>query len=332
MKTEPEMAGARTPPREQLYLCVMYISHSCIVYWMRATKRRAFKGGSKRRTKNVRPARSAGSNRNRAVKASATSQTKKNKQGLLPLLKSQVIKVKIKKTGNLSPREIQDVDGLITSSFKNSSINYIDKSNDCVFVSIGNQVVGAMFLKLVDGYHENNSYNRNSQSTINSNDEKMRDLTKVTTTATTAKGFEDRHIYIHTVCVSSAHRGKGLLHKLFYFLSTLPQFKHTIFKLEASNTVEHEVGLNQAARFQIYSKAGFTLPVGTVIEPGGETVAGVEMRHRDVAYTLRSRDGQQRVVSFRDVHPEVCYIHSIKQERGCLMQSDSKKMRDFNHA
>jgi hypothetical protein len=302
---------------------------------MRATKRRAFKGGSRRRTKNVRPARSAGSNRNRAVKASATSPTKKNKQGLR--LVTVQVKVKIKKTGNLSPRESQDVDGLITSSFKDSSINYIDKSNDCVFVSIGNQVVGAMFLKLIDGYHENNSYNRNSRNTTDSNDEKMRDLnnqapTTAITTATT-KGFQDKHVYIHTVCVSSAHRGKGLLHKLFYFLSTLPQFKHTIFKLEASNTVEHDVGLNQAARFQIYSKAGFTLPVGTVIEPSGETVAGVETRHhRDIAYTLRSRDGQQRVVSFRDVHPEVCYIHSIKQERGCLMESDSKKMRDFNHA
>ena len=96
--------------------------------------------------------------------------------------------------------------------------------------------------------------------------------------------------------------------------------------------VEHAAGLNQAARFQIYSKAGFILPVGTVIEPGGETVVGVEARHhRDIAYTLRSQDGQQRVASFRDVHPEVCYIHSIKQERGCLMESDSKKLRDFNH-
>ncbi len=298
---------------------------------MRATKRRAFKGGSRRRTENVRPARSAGSNRNRAVKASATSPTKKNKQGLR--LVTVQVKVKIKKTGNLSPRESQDVDGLITSSFKDSSINYIDKSNDCVFVSIGNQVVGAMFLKLIDGYHENNSYNRNSRNTTDSNDEKMRDLNNQAPTTATTKGFQDKHVYIHTVCVSSAHRGKGLLHKLFYFLSTLPQFKHTIFKLEASNTVEHDVGLNQAARFQIYSKAGFTLPVGTVIEPSGETVAGVETRHhRDIAYTLRSRDGQQRVVSFRDVHPEVCYIHSIKQERGCLMESDSKKMRDFNHA
>ncbi len=261
----------------------------------------------------------------------------------------------------MSERETQGIDYLISSSFHNSSIDYIDKSNDCVFVSIGTQVVGAMFLRPVhlgpsglveQGYDGANaslndhapddytSYNRTNGNMNDSNYEKMRDLTQ----STSFDGMDDnvdndKYIYIHTACVSGAHRGKGLLHKLFYFLSTLPRFKHTIFKLEASNTVEHANGLDQAVRFQIYSKAGFTLPVGTVIEPGGETVVGVETegqsrstrQHRDIAYALRSQDGRERVASFRDIRPDACYLQSIKQERGCLMESDSKKMRDFNH-
>jgi hypothetical protein len=320
---------------------------------MRATHRRAFKGGSRRRAKPVPPALRAGSKRKRVFKAAAAASTKKIKQ--------KQIKVRIKKTGSLSERETQDIDYLIASSFQNSSIDYIDKSNDCVFVSIGTQVVGAMFLRPVrlgpgglvehgyDGanasptvidYDDDTSYNRTNGNMNDSNYEKMRDLTPSTSfNGMDDKVDKDKYIYIHTACVSGAHRGKGLLHKLFYFLSTLPRFKHAIFKLEASNTVEHANGLDQAVRFQIYSKAGFTLPIGTVVEPGGETVVGVEAQgqsgsmrqHRDIAYALRSRDGRERVASFRDVRPEACYIQSIKQERGCLMESDSKKMRDFNH-
>ena len=279
----------------------------------------------------------AGSKRKRVVVHAAP--TKKMKQNHL--------KIKLKSVDRISQHETEEFDRLIKSSFHNSSINHVDKNNDCVFVSTGTQVIAVMFLKSVrigpngviehgrdstgtlmghSGYDDTNATNG---IISNSNNKKTRDSSPFD---------DDKCIYIHTVCVSSAHRGKGLLHKMLYFVSMLPRFRHARFKLEASNTVEHANGLDQAVRFQIYSKSGFTLPIGTVIEPGGDTVISVATHgqsswtreHRTIVYTLRSRDGKDRITSFRDIRPETCYMNSIKQERGCLMESDYEKLRDFN--
>ena len=183
-----------------------------------------------------------------------------------------------------------------------------------------------------------NGYDDSGDSTFNDADVSMANVDPYEARLNDSKN-SNNCLYIHTVCVSSAHRGEGLLHKMLYFVSALPQFKRAVFKLEASNTVEHVTGLNQAARFQIYSKSGFTLPVGTVIEPGGDKVIGVATQghsrwtreHRNVVYTLRSPDGRERNVAYQDIRPEACYMNSIKQEKGCLMESDSIKLRDFNY-
>jgi hypothetical protein len=285
----------------------------------------------------------AGSKRKRVVVVEAP--TKKMKQ--------KHLKIKLKSVGQITQHETEEFDRLIKSSFHNSSINYVDKINDCVFVSTGTQVIAVMFLRstrigpngVIDEHGryspgtststDDSGYDDDTNATngtiSNSNNKKTRDSSPL--------DDDDKCIYIHTVCVSGAHRGNGLLHKMLYFVSTLPRFRHARFKLYASNTVEHANGLDQAVRFQIYSKSGFTLPVGTVIEPGGDTVVGVATQgqsrwtreHRTIVYTLRSRDGKDRLVSFRDIRPDACYMNSIKQERGCLMESDYEKLRDFNH-
>ena len=288
----------------------------------------------------------AGSKRKRAGQFVAT---KKMKQ-------KQPKKVKIKPIERISQDETQQFDDLITSSFQNSSIRYLDKNNECVFVSIGKTIVAVMFLKPVcvgpNGLTEEDErreqdnptasspgYGDSGAGTFDDANFSVANVNKYGKLTEPASSNNSNCMYVHTVCVSSAHRGEGLLHKMLYFVSTLPQFKHTIFKLEASNTVEHANGLNQAARFQIYSKSGFTLPVGTVVEPGGHTVLGVATQghsrwtreHRSIFYTLRSPDGKEQTVSYQDVRPETCYMNSIKQEKGCLMESDSVKLRDFNY-
>lgn len=304
----------------------------------RAARRRVNKAGSKWVLR-------AGSKRKRVHKVASTKKVNKQKQPT----------VKIKDINSLSNTKVEKIDHLIKSSFENSGIQYVDKDSECVFVSIGTEIIGVLFVRQSVDYGRasadasvdygnddintnNNSYN---QFMVNASNQKTRDAllsSSSTSTSTSTSGHNDS-IYIHTACVSDGHRGKGVLHKMLYFISTLPRFKHAVFKLEASNTVEHATGLNQAVRFQIYSKAGFTLPIGTVIEPGGEMVVGVEahgqsrwtQHHRSIVYALRSRDGQERVVSFQDVRPTACYMNSIKQEKGCLMESDSLKLRDFNY-
>jgi hypothetical protein len=294
----------------------------------RAARRRVNKAGSKWVLR-------AGSKRKRVHKVASTKK-----------VKQKPLTVKIRDVDSLSNTKVEKIDHLIKSSFENSGIQYVDKDNECVFVSIGTEIIGVLFLRPSDDYgrasadpsvdHVNDATNNAYSQTIGNNgNQKMRDALS---SSSSTSGHTDS-IYIHTACVSDGHRGKGVLHKMLYFISTLPRFKNVVFKLEASNTVEHATGLNQAVRFQIYSKAGFTLPVGTVIEPGGEMVVRVEahgqsrwtQHHRSIVYALRSRDGVERVVSFQDIRPTACYMNSIKQERGCLMESDSLKLRDFNY-
>jgi hypothetical protein len=223
------------------------------------------------------------------------------------------ITIKTKRMDDLSPSEMNQIDGLIKEAFAMSSISQIDKSNICLFAILGGKtIVSALFLKPVcigpGGFDPNAVAEHTSKC-----------------------------MYVHTVCVSGAYRGMGLLHKMLFALGKISQFKDTVFKLEAANTTDH--GLNQDARFQIYSKSGFTLPIGTVIEPHRYHVTNVELRNnsgssggKSITYTVKNllRNGRIEKVSYSDIHPEECSIHNTKQERGCVMESNSKRLRDFN--
>lgn len=227
------------------------------------------------------------------------------------------ITTKIKRMDELSPSEMNQIDGLIKEAFTMSSISQIDKNNVCLFAILGGgsgkTIVSALFLKPVcigpGGFDPN-----------------------------AVADYTSKCMYVHTVCVSSAYRGMGLLHKMLFALGKISQFKDTVFKLEAANTTDH--GLNQAARFQIYSKSGFTLPIGTLIEPQRYHVTNVELRNnsgssggKSITYTVKNllhNNGRIERVSYSDIHPEACSIHNTKQERGCVMESNSKRLRDFN--
>ena len=227
------------------------------------------------------------------------------------------ITTKIKRMDELSPSEMNQVDGLIKEAFTTSSISQLDKNNICLFAILGGggggkTIVSALFLKPVcigpAGFDPN-----------------------------TVAEHTSKCMYVHTVCVSSAYRGMGLLHKMLFALGKISQFKDTVFKLEAANTTDH--GLNQDARFQIYSKSGFTLPIGTVIEPHRYHVMNVELRNnsgssggKSITYTVKNllHNGRIEKVSYSEIHPEACSIHNTKQERGCVMESNSKRLREFN--
>lgn len=231
-----------------------------------------------------------------------------------------IIKLKLKMVDALTKNEAIQIDRLIKNTFENAGLNQMDgATNKCIFAQMGKTIVSVLFLK------------------------------SIMLPGSTSKEC----IYIHTVSVSDAHRGMGLLHKMLNALGSISHFKHAIFKLEAANTNDH--GLNQAARFQIYSKSGFMLPRGTVVEPPGYKVLDVHMQvsnprqsrsktskavssikhansnsSKSIIYTVLDSSGNEKRVSYQDIQPTTCYMDGIKQERGCVMESDSKKLRDFN--
>ena len=139
---------------------------------------------------------------------------------------------------------------------------------------------------------------------------------------------------IHTVCTDKQYRGRGLLRRMFHYVATLPQFKDSEFWLEASNIAEPANGLNQTARFKIYSKVGFTIPVGTEIRPSGEIVANVRTlrsKNSGFMYQLRSATHDHtRWVMASDMVIDACYVNSQHQSNGCIMISNSTAMREFN--
>lgn len=137
---------------------------------------------------------------------------------------------------------------------------------------------------------------------------------------------------VHTVCTAQQYRGRGLLRRLFHHVATLPQFKNRAFKLEASNISEPSNGLNQTARFKIYSKTGFALPVGTEIHPSGEIVADVRVSpsHNEFMYHLSANQGASRWVRADDLVVDACFMNAEPQSNGCIMFSNSKTMREFN--
>ena len=208
-------------------------------------------------------------------------------------------KTHIKLVSALSPNEQQQIDNLIKNAFENAGLFQVELTNVCIFIALQTEIVSVMFLKIFP--------------------EQLPESPK-------------KRVYIHTVSVSEKHRGMGLLHKMLSFAGRISRFRDAVFELTAANTVDR--GLNQAARFQIYSKSGFSLPVGTVIEPSGYKVLNVDFNtipKKSIVYTMQdSRTGKKIQVSYQDLHPTGCSMNNVKQERGCFMKSDSKKLRDFN--
>jgi hypothetical protein len=217
------------------------------------------------------------------------------------LTSSTEIKTKthIKLVSALSPNEQQQIDNLIKNAFENAGLAQVEPTNVSIFITLQTEIVSVLFLKIFP--------------------EQLPESPK-------------KRVYIHTVSVSEKHRGMGLLHKMLSFAGKISRFKDAVFELTAANTVDR--GLNQAARFQIYSKSGFSLPVGTVVEPYGYKVLSVDLNakpQKSIFYTVQdSRTGKQLQVSYHDLHPTGCSMNSVKQERGCIMKSDSKNLRDFN--
>lgn len=208
-------------------------------------------------------------------------------------------KTHIKLVSALSPNEQQQVDNLIKTTFENAGLSQVDPTDVCIFITVQTEIVSVMFLKIFP--------------------EQLPESPKM-------------RVYIHTVSVSERRRGMGLLHKMLSFAGKISRFSDAVFELTAANTVDH--GLNQVARFHIYSKSGFSLPAGTVIEPSGFKVLGADFNtkpKKSIIYTMQDiRTGKKIQVSYQDLHPTECFMNNVKQERGCTMKSDSKKLRDFN--
>jgi hypothetical protein len=204
-----------------------------------------------------------------------------------------------KLVSELSPVEQHQINELIKSAFENAGLHQVDATNLCIFVAIEKSIVSVMFLKIFPVHMLESPKER---------------------------------VYIHTVSVSEKHRGMGLLHKMLKYLGRISRFKDAVFELTAANTVDH--GLDQVARFQIYSKSGFSLPTGTVVEPSGYKVLSTDFNakpQKSIMYTMqKGNTGQKLRISYRDIHPTACVMNNVKQERGCIMESNSQNLRDFN--
>lgn len=222
-----------------------------------------------------------------------TTSTRRRRTRPKPPLKIKFV-LRRSAASEMTPAEIVKCNHLISGCFDSSAdVEKLDPEDVCVLGMLGSRIVAFMCVRVV---------------------------------ATTAHA-------IHTVCTAEQYRGRGLLRRMFHHVATLPQFKdRAVFRLEASNIEEPANGLNQAARFKIYSKTGFSLPVGTEIRPGGEFVADVRVSpsHSEFMYHLRTAHGTSRWVRADEVVVDACYVNSEHQSRGCMMNSNSNLMREFN--
>ena len=145
--------------------------------------------------------------------------------------------------------------------------------------------------------------------------------------------FSLPNLLIHTVCTSARYRGRGLMRQMFQYMANMPEFANRSFQLSASNLVERDAGLNQTARFKIYSKVGFTIPIGTEIRPSGEIVKDVTINpsHREILYHLSPGSGSGAIVQRRsgDMVVDACYVNGRLQERGCVMQATVDAVKGF---
>ena len=154
----------------------------------------------------------------------------------------------------------------------------------------------------------------------------------LTPTSSSRASVSSPHLLIHTVCTSGRYRGRGLMRQMFQYMANLPEFANRSFQLSASNLVERGAGLNQTARFKIYSKVGFTIPIGTELRPSGEIVKDVSIdpSHREILYHL-AHPGSGTIVQRKsgDMVIDTCYMNSELQDRGCVMRASVDAVKGF---
>jgi len=138
---------------------------------------------------------------------------------------------------------------------------------------------------------------------------------------------------IHTVCTSERYRGRGLLKQMFHWVASTPKYRNAFFRLQASNTVEPDKGLNQTVRFKIYSKTGFVTKVGTQFHPCKDIVENVTIKPElsEITYLLRNSSGGERWITPDKMEGiDACYTNNQHDSNGCWMESTATIMREFN--
>jgi hypothetical protein len=130
----------------------------------------------------------------------------------------------------------------------------------------------------------------------------------------------DKHktVYIHDVCASKKHRGRGVFKESIAFLKkyySKKGFKN--FTLDASDSTK-EVGLNQKARIHIFHSSGFDINTETglfnkdgdytimktvVLLDNGETVE-IQKKTGD-KYSVKNKSGKEYSITIEQI--EKCF-------------------------
>ncbi len=200
----------------------------------------------------------------------------------------------------LTPDEVSKCNTLLRACFTDDiDISQLDVDNTCVLGMLGNELVTFMCIR---------------QSPLETTD------------------FNDSKL-IHTVCTSELYRGRGLLKQMFHWVASTHRYRNAFFRLEASNIVEPDKGLNQTARFKIYSKTGFILKIGTQFHPCNDIVENVIIKPEitEITYLLRDSSGNKRLITPDKMEGiDACYTNAQHHSNGCWMESTASIMREFN--
>ena len=200
----------------------------------------------------------------------------------------------------LTPDEVIKCNTLLRGCFTGDiDMSQLEITNTCVLGMLGNELVTFMCIQ------------QSPLENTDSNDSKL----------------------IHTVCTSEQYRGRGLLKQMFHWVASTPKYGNAFFRLEASNIVEPDKGLNQTTRFKIYSKTGFILKTGTQFHPCKDIVEMVRIRPElaEITYLLRNSAGGERWITPDKMEGiNACYTNSQHHSNGCWMESTASLMREFN--
>jgi hypothetical protein len=131
-------------------------------------------------------------------------------------------------------------------------------------------------------------------------------------------------IYIHDVCLSKLHRGKGLFKKSLLLLKKYYSGKgYTSFTLDASYSTKEE-GLDQRARIHIFHSAGFYINpesgyfttsgdyniIKTIVLLNNKEIVEIQKRDGDKYYVKNNKD-QLRIVDINQI--EKCFDSELNQ-------------------
>ena len=202
----------------------------------------------------------------------------------------------------LTSDEVNKCNTLLQGCFTGDiDMSQLEIDNTCILGMLGNELVTFMCIR------------QSPLETTDSNDSKL----------------------IHTVCTSERYRGRGLLKQMFHWVASTPTYMNAFFHLEAADTNDN--GLNQTARFRIYSKTGFVLKLGTKFHPCNDTVKMVRIKPElaEITYQLVNSAGAERWVKPEEMEMDTCYINRNAQPQpqqinGCWMESTGALMREFN--